>query len=593
MSNANQPTNSIDIVTGQNIISDNVVATVGEPAVNITDNNVLLRIASAAEISAPDEGNTAIESVGNNVTIQNAGSIFGDNNGIDSDGNDFTLVNQGSISSNSRAVQIDDGDGLNFFNQGLIFGTDNQRNGTVYLDGSVDNANIINQNSGIIDAGEGNSGDGLSIQVGIDSEDALNQNINIVNNGSILGRGEAEFAPGEGRLTANGSSGVRFFNGSGTPEATITGSLTNNNLISAEVDTGFLGAFVAEDGVAIEGQINNNGSIAAPRNGLYIGDAEHNLTINNAGRIESGSRAVNLDGDNIIFNNTGEVTGTGNQRNGTLYVDGTGDALTINNQNSGVIDAGEGNSGSGVSIQVGTANGIEEGIDDVETSVDITNQGVIQGRGTENVPAGLRLFVGGGLSASTFTGDIANSGVIASETDAGILIEPNITFNGTIVNNGNGIISGGNGIAIAADGALGNINVSNSGIIEGEVRLGAGDDLFVQHSNQGIVVSGGEGNDTLTGGAARDVITGGTGNDILAGGAGADTFKFEAGFGKDTITDFQAIDTLDFSAYGVDVHEILGAAVQDSHDTFIDLGGDTLTLENFAIEDFTAENIFL
>lgn len=592
MANANQLPTSIILEDGQAARNQtNIVAPVGQLAIDIQGSNV--RFQNVADISAPDAGNTAIQSLGDNVTIANAGSIFGENNGIDSDGNNFTLSNRGSITSNSRAVQIDDGDGLNLVNAGSITGTGDQRNGTLYLDGSVDNANIINQRSGIIDAGEGNSGDGLSIQVGIADEDALNQNINIVNRGAILGRGEAEFSPEEGRLTANGSSGVRFFNGSDAPEATITGSFTNNNLISAEVNTGFLGGFVSEDGVAINGQINNSGLITAPRNGLYIGDAQHNLTINNTGRIESGSRAVNLDGDNIIFNNRGEVAGVGDQRNGTLYVDGTGDAITINNQNQGVIDAGEGNSGSGVSLQIGTANGIEEGVDDLETSVDIANQGVIQGRGTENTPAGLRLFVGDGLAASTFTGDIANSGVIASETDAGILIESDITFDGAIVNNGNGVISGGNGFAIDADGALGNINVTNSGTIEGEVRLGAGDDLFVQNSNQGVIVGGGAGNDALTGGGAADVLAGGTGNDVLTGRGGADTFSFETGFGADTITDFETIDTLDFSAYGVDANQILGAATQDGANTFIDLGGDSIALENFAVENLSTDNIFL
>mgnify|MGYP000011726005 CR=1 FL=1 len=56
-------------------------------------------------------------------------------------------------------------------------------------------------------------------------------NINIVNDGSILGQGEAEFSPEEGRLTPNGLSGLRLFNGLDTPKATLTGLITNNNLI--------------------------------------------------------------------------------------------------------------------------------------------------------------------------------------------------------------------------------------------------------------------------------------------------------------------------------------------------------------------------
>ncbi|MDJ0570117.1 MAG: calcium-binding protein, partial [Pleurocapsa sp. MO_192.B19] len=305
----------------------------------------------------------------------------------------------------------------------------------------------------------------------------------------------------------------------------------------------------------------------------------------------SGSRAVNLDGDHITFNNTGEVVGTDSQRNGTLYVDGTGDGITINNQHSGVIDAGSGNSGSGVSVQVGTANGIEEGVDDVEASVNISNEGLIQGRGTENTPTGLRLFVGDGLTESTFTGDISNSGTIAAENQAGILIEPNVIFNGAIVNDGT--ISGGNGLALDADGAVGSINVTNNGTLEGHVRLGAGDDLFSQNSHEAVVVSGGLGNDTLIGGGAHDVLAGGGGHDILTGGGAADIFSFGTGFGADTITDFESVDILDFSTYSSDVNQILGAATQNGHDTFIDLGSDSLTLENFAVSDLTVDNIFV
>ena len=42
------------------------------------------------------------------------------------------------------------------------------------------------------------------------------------------------------------------------------------------------------------------------------------------------------------------------------------------------------------------------------------------------------------------------------------------------------------------------------------------------------------------GGAGNDTLDGGAGNDTLAGGAGNDIFRFLAGFGQDTITDFAA-----------------------------------------------------
>lgn len=51
----------------------------------------------------------------------------------------------------------------------------------------------------------------------------------------------------------------------------------------------------------------------------------------------------------------------------------------------------------------------------------------------------------------------------------------------------------------------------------------------------------GDGNaNTIDGGGSNDVITGNGGNDFLFGSAGNDMFVFQAGFGDDTIGDFEA-----------------------------------------------------
>ena len=387
----------------------------GQDAATVTGSLTNTGVISA-EVNVGFLGGVVVEDgVGFQGTITNGrnGLVTGPRNGlyIGNAEHDLTIDNRGRIESGSRVVNLD-GDNVTLNNSGDIVGVGDQRNGTVYIDGTGDDITINNRRSGVIDAGEGNLGDGISVQVGSASEDAVNQNINLFNSGVIAGRSQALFEPGVGRLAANGSSGVRFFNGSGQDAATVTGSLTNTGVISAEVNVGFLGGVVVEDGVGFQGTITNgrNGVITGPRNGLYIGNADHDLTIDNVGRIESGSRAVNLDGDNVILNNSGEIVGVGDQRNGTVYIDGTGDNITINNLRRGVIDAGEGNSGSGVSVQVGAG-------DDLETSANIFNNGLIQGRGADNVSAGVRLFVGSGLPEATFTGDIVNQrrGVIASE----------------------------------------------------------------------------------------------------------------------------------------------------------------------------------
>ncbi len=113
----------------------------------------------------------------------------------------------------------------------------------------------------------------------------------------------------------------------------------------------------------------------------------------------------------------------------------------------------------------------------------------------------------------------------------------------------------------------------------------AGNDILdASHTSVNILAQGGEGEDTLIGGAGNDVLTGGDGHDV---------FSFGTGFGADTITDFGTADILNFGTYSDDVNQILGAATQDGHNTLIDFGSDSLTLENFALSDLTADNIFI
>jgi len=203
--------------------------------------------------AAIDSNQTAIEANGLASIVFNQGTITGGVNGVSATGNRFRLFNRGTIESDSRAVDISDGDGSIVTNSGSILGTENQRNGTLYVDGTVDNFLLVNQRSGIIDAGAGNLGDAVSVQVGA-VDDPTSERINIVNNGLFQGRGDGPevFANGA-RVAANGSSGLRFFNGSGQPETSVSGSVINNGTITAGVNVGFLGGLVVEDGVGFDG----------------------------------------------------------------------------------------------------------------------------------------------------------------------------------------------------------------------------------------------------------------------------------------------------------------------------------------------------
>ncbi len=116
------------------------------------------------------------------------------------------------------------------------------------------------------------------------------------------------------------------------------------------------------------------------------------------------------------------------------------------------------------------------------------------------------------------------------------------------------------------------------GIITGTVTGTAGADMLV----------GGSLVDTLLGNGGNDTLVGGTGNDVLQGGAGDDLYRFDAGFGSDTLTDSTGTTTVEFGAGilsgDIEFEEVSGDLVVTT--SGIPAGGtatvaDTLTVENW------------
>jgi hypothetical protein len=116
-------------------------------------------------------------------------------------------------------------------------------------------------------------------------------------------------------------------------------------------------------------------------------------------------------------------------------------------------------------------------------------------------------------------GDVTNHGVI----DGGILMNTNSAF---VIRN-YGTISGRER---AVDGAgFSSKLVVNAGILDGDVRLGFGDDTL--DSRTGSVygtVMGDEGDDVLLLGATNDTIDGGAGADEISGGGGFDYASYDS-----------------------------------------------------------------
>jgi len=201
--------------------------------------------------------------------------------------------------------------------------------------------------------------------------------IDIDNSGQIFGTGNA--AAG----TAAAGDGIRLErsrvdgNLDGSTTGLFDGTITNSGLITTEDGAnGTVAGFRAVNGVDFQGELVNEagGTISGIQNGVYFGNAtsasggDHtDGLVVNEGRISSGSRALNIDGSGLTVINQGAIVGTGNQRNGTVYADATADDYVFVNGVNGVVDAGQGNDGSGVSLQAGddifvlTAEGTIEG----------------------------------------------------------------------------------------------------------------------------------------------------------------------------------------------------------------------------------------
>ncbi|MEX0371478.1 MAG: CHRD domain-containing protein [Tateyamaria sp.] len=424
---------------------------------------------------------------------------------------DLDVLNFGTIQSDSRAVNID-GTGVDLTNAGDILGTGNQRNGTVYADGTADDFSVSNLASGTIDAGEGNQGSGFGAEIGGAADGA--KSFTLDNSGTIQGRGNA--AAG----TPLAGDGVRIGNvgNVGATDAIIN----NSGAISSEGANGTVAGVRVVNGIDFKGELSNSGTISGVQNGVYFGTGDHTGgSFVNSGIVSSDSRALNIDGEGLDVVNSGTILGTGDQRNGTVYADGTANNYTFTN--SGVVDAGLGNNGSAVSLQTGDVDG------DV-VSAAIFNDGLFQGRGDavegNTVGDGLRLF--SNQEDASFAGLVQNEGVIAGSEDsdaaAGIRIDGGLSLLGAILNEGE-ITGSVNAIDAREAGDVTFVN-DDEGVVNGNVLLGAGDDIVVDLGQINGVVDGGAGDDVLIAGQGDNVIVGGIGNDFIEGGAGVDTADF-------------------------------------------------------------------
>jgi VCBS repeat-containing protein len=366
----------------------------------------------------------------------------------------------------------------------------------------------------------------------------------------------------------------------------------------------------AQEGVRVGGTaadptiFTNNGSIvtgsAASNYSVALGSyfGEFGTVINN-GRIEAVTGAEGQGATGAIvggaFTNNGVIRSYSSafQAGGTEFLRrAVGVQVT-----SGFVNAG--------TIEAVSEHGEVYGIWTSTLAATIVNSGYIYVSGKQYVPMGIKAGQSAGyriensgtihavstdpalksVGISLFRdatnphqyGTILNSGTIVA--DVAIEARANYMTAIHVVNSGRieGALEFEWGLNIVANlaGGLwtGTLNlglhqdvVVNAGTVAGDVRLGAGADLFdgrggtvsgIVDGGAGMnVLIGGSAGDRLTGGGEADRIEGGGGGDQLAGGGGADLFVYadwsdSTAGARDTIADFQpGADKLDLSALG-------------------------------------------
>ncbi|KQN89779.1 hypothetical protein ASE95_16480 [Sphingomonas sp. Leaf231] len=167
-------------------------------------------------------------------------------------------------------------------------------------------------------------------------------------------------------------------------------------------------------------------------------------------------------------------------------------------------------------------------------------------------------WLDGGAGADTMEGGIGNDIYVVDHAGDQVT---------EFFQNGTG---GVDTVQAAVDWTLG-ANVENLFLTGGAALNGTGNALA-------NTLRGNDAANVLRGAAGNDVLIGLGGNDTLFGGTGNDTFVFQTGFGKDTIGDFGAGDTIDLASYPLKDAPVI---TDLGRDTLIDLGnGNTITLLN-------------
>ncbi|MEJ6398390.1 beta strand repeat-containing protein [Yoonia sp. 208BN28-4] len=572
---------------------DNLLNVVGDAiAASATGLERSFHIAGTIFASGAD-GIDLQDSTDDGIVVEETGLINGSSSAIEITGSGFSLSNAGTLSAKatSGATVLVDGNNAMIENTGRIT---SQSNNAISVSGET--IQVIN------------GGTILADEYGV----SLFGSNTVSNSGFITGGVAGALSNGSNSVYNNTGmiTGVDF----GLLVQGDTGTINNSGNISA--------SGVNSIGVSLTTMANdvivNSGQISGVQGGLAA--SGQGVSVTNSGSISS------TGGDAIVLSGSGQVTntaqGTVNARDAAIDVAGLAsqavNAGSLTSEDVGIIMQGDAvtvdNSGSIVAENIGIAT--------IGVNATVTNTGSISTSSFEGVGVFLQradsIFINegtviGGNTAVVMEGDNSQlineaGGVISGklrgndrdavrvESNAGDVNEiTNLgTIEGTIFSTFFGFFEEqddqpGVGVEI----------LTNSGLIDGDVYLHGGDDIYDGSLGTLTVFSEihlGSGDDELLGGEGRERVYDGGGDDLVETGGGNDSIR--AGTGQNDYDGGEGNDYLSYydfaTAIRIDLltNSTAGGAAGNAagNDTLVNIenlggtdgGGDTLIGDNDA-----------
>ncbi|MGQ0674263.1 MAG: hypothetical protein ACT4N2_15490 [Hyphomicrobium sp.] len=287
-------------------------------------------------------------------------------------------------------------------------------------------------------------------------------------------------------------------------------------------------------------------------------------------------------------------------RSGYLIALGTGFGIILNGTSSvavdGLVDSRQGigiglfpttdSTGGlvgGAAITVGRTGLVFGAGEALHTEVDVavTNRGTIKAFGDGSGGHAAVSLEGGSVNHRLVNfGTISGCGDDGTDTGTGLRL---VGGSSNVVEN-RGLIEGY--FAVDADLAASTVNLYNNGVLDGKVRLGAGNDIVNQDVNGRITgtVDLGAGNDEYFGNDRSETVLDSDGADKYQLGGGNDTYgavRFVDGIGFVAATN-DGLDLVD-GGNGIDTYDAGGA----SDPVSIDLGAGTASGNGVGIDSIT------